>query len=244
MAENTITPAQFAKFLIERKCVKIAPNKDEFFMLKSGRRSPVFVNMGSLIDSQALDILANAYADKIHSLIKSGSLENFDVIFGPAYKGIPLGAITAAALFRRHKIHCKFLYDRKEEKMHGDINADKIIVGADQFELNSKVLIIDDVVSSGKSKFDTAEKLKLLGDHQIVGVIVAVDRQELGGNDRKTTASVADEINSKMQCPLFSIAHMGDIFMAIKPHLAENQVQHLREYFQRFGSPSAHKWAV
>lgn len=241
--EGTITPQKFASFLIERKCVKIAPNKDEYFTLKSGRRSPVFVNMGSLIDSQALDILANAYADKIHDLIQSGSLGKFDVIFGPAYKGISLGAITAAALFRRHKMHCKFLYDRKEAKTHGDVAADKIIVGADQFEQASKILLIDDVVSSGKSKFDTAEKLKLLGNHEIIGVIVAVDRQELGGDNDHTTTSVADEINHKLKCPLFSITNMGDIYVSIKPKLKDYQSQNLRDYFKKFGSPQAHKWA-
>jgi len=243
MEGELITPAKFSQFLISRKCVKIAPNKDEFFTLKSGRRSPVFVNMGSLIDSEALEILSNAYADKIHELVKSGSLESFDFIFGPAYKGIPLGAITAAALYRRHKMHCKFLYDRKEAKLHGDVCADKIIVGADQFEAGSKILIIDDVISSGKSKFEAADKLTLLGEHTIVGVIVAVDRQELGGDNDHTTFSVADEINHKLKCPLFSIANMGDLVLVLKPMVSEHQIQNLRDYFKKFGSTLAHKWA-
>ena len=242
MEHELITPSKFSQFLISRKCVKIAPNKDEYFVLKSGRLSPVFINMGSLIDSEAMELLANAYADKIQSLLQSGTMEKFDFIFGPAYKGIPLGAITSAALYRRHKIHCKFLYDRKEEKLHGDTGADKIIVGADQFESGSKILIIDDVISSGQSKFDTAKKLRLLGEHSIVGVIVAIDRQELGGDNDHTTFSVADEINHRLNCPLFSIANMGDLFLALNSGLKEHQIQNLKDYFKKFGSVQAHKW--
>lgn len=243
MPSDLITPQKFCQFLISRGCIKIAPNRDEYFTLKSGRRSPVFINMGSLIDGEALEILANAYADKIHDLIKSGSLEPFDFIFGPAYKGIPLGALACASLYRRHKIKCKFLYDRKEEKLHGDTKADKLIVGADQFEPGSKILIIDDVVSSGQSKFDTAKKLNLLGEHEIAGVIVAIDRQELGGDNDHTTFSVFEEIVHRLHCPLFSIAHMGDTFLALKPSLKQNQIEHMREYFRKFGSAQAHKWA-
>jgi len=243
MVDELMTAQKLSKFLIERKCIKIAKNRDEFFTLKSKRKSPIFINMGSLIDGEALDILANAYADKIYSLMKSGSLEPFDFIFGPAYKAISLGALTCASLYRRHKMHCKFLYDRKEQKLHGDVNADQLIVGANQFEQNSKILIIDDVISSGQSKFDTAQKLKFLGEHSIVGVMVAVDRQELGGDENHTSGCVASEINEKLCCSLFSIANMGDIYIALKPNLSNLQSQYLCDYFKTFGAPDTHSWA-
>ncbi|MFA5108799.1 MAG: orotate phosphoribosyltransferase [Candidatus Micrarchaeia archaeon] len=242
--DEEITSAKFATFLYTRSCVKIAKNKDEFFTLKSGRKSPVFVNMGSLIDGQALFLLANAYADKIHSLIKSSQMQDFDFIYGPAYKGIPLGAITAAALYQKYKISKKFIYDRKEEKTHGDVKADKIIVGADQFFDGAKVLMIDDVISSGKSKFESYEKLKVLGkSFSLVGVLVAVDRQEAGGDDKLASDSAADEIHKKLNCHLFSIASMGELFVSISPTLSREQTASWKKYFQDWGSPDAKIWA-
>lgn len=238
------SPSSFAAFLLSRGALKIAKSDADYFTLKSGRRSPVFFNSGSLIDGKALDVLADAYSAKIAALLKSGKLEDFDFIFGPAYKGIPLGALAAAALSRNHKLNKKFLYDRKEAKTHGDVKADALIVGADQFRQGGKILMIDDVVSTGGAKFEAFEKLGVLGDFKLVGVIVAVDRQECGGDANAVLpTSAADEIKTRLHCPLYSIASMGELYAALVPKLPPAQAAGWRDYFKKYGTAAAKKWA-
>jgi len=101
MQSAQFTPQNFVKFLFSRNCIKIANSPEEMFLLKSGRKSPLFINLGDLNEGGAMDELANAYADAIHSLISSGKMQEFDFLYGPAYKGISLGALVAAALYRR-----------------------------------------------------------------------------------------------------------------------------------------------
>ena len=205
----------------------------------------MFFNSGSLIDGEALNRLADGYADKIAELMKSRQLEDFDFIFGPAYKGIPLGALTAEALFRRHKLNKKFLYDRKEAKTHGDVKADALIVGADQFVSGSKILMIDDVITNGASKLEAYEKLKALGAFTLVGVLVAVDRQECAGDAQKALpTSAAQEIQNQLGCPLFAIASMGELYAALAPTLAPAQASIWKAYFKKWGNEAAKKWAA
>lgn len=238
------TSSDFAKFLLTRGALKIAADDTKLFKLKSGRMSPVFANMGSLIDGEALVVLADAYADKIAALLKSGELPDFDFVFGPAYKGIPLGALTTEALFRKHKINKRFLYDRKEAKTHGDVKADALIVGADQFKPGAKLLMIDDVITSGSAKFEAFEKLKSLGEFKLVGVLVAIDRQECAGDaDRALPTSAADEIQKTLGCPLFAIATMGDLYSALGPSLSPAASAAWRAYFKKWGNQAAKKWA-
>lgn len=236
--------ADFVSFLLERKALKIARNEKEYFRLKSGRLSPVFANMGSLIDGEALSILANAYADRIAQLLAEGKLRDFDYIFGPAYKGIPLGAIVCAALFSKHGLNKKFLYDRKEEKAHGDVKADGIIVGANQFVQSGKILMIDDVITTGGAKFEAWDKLKsVLVAPRLVGIIVAVDRQECGGDDKAKTAGAAEEVERQLGCPLFAIVNMGQIYSKVAPTLPAETAEGWRKYFSRWGTEEAQEWA-
>lgn len=235
---------EFAKFLLSRNALKIAKSQSEYFKLKSGRLSPVFFNSGSLIDGEALHILANAYADKIAELLKEGRLSGFDFVFGPAYKGIPLGAITCAALFSRHKISKKFLYDRKEEKAHGDVKADGIIVGANQFTSGGRILMIDDVITTGGAKFEAWEKIKaVLPGSILVGIIVAVDRQECGGDAIAKTKGAGEEIQAQLGCPLFAIATMGELYAALSPSLSDDAAVGWRAYFAKWGTDEAKEWA-
>jgi len=238
------TSSDFARFLLARGALKIAPDESKLFKLKSGRMSPVFANMGSLIDGEALSVLAEGYADKIAELLKTKQMPDFDFVFGPAYKGIPLGALTTEALWRRHKISKKFLYDRKEAKMHGDVKADALIVGADQFKQGAKLLMIDDVITSGAAKFEAYEKLGALGKFKLVGVLVAIDRQECAGDAQKAlSASASDEVKRQLGCPLFAIATMGDLYAALSPTLPTAQAGTWREYFIKWGNEAAKKWA-
>ncbi|VVB56675.1 Orotate phosphoribosyltransferase [uncultured archaeon] len=236
--------SDFAKFLLARGAFKLAPDASKPFKLKSGRLSPVYFNSGSLIDGEALVVLAEAYADKIAALLKSGELEDFDFLFGPAYKGIPLAALACASLFKKHKISKKFLYDRKEAKAHGDVKADAVIVGADQFKSGQKLLMIDDVITTGAAKFEAWEKIaSVLPQPKLAGILVAVDRQEASGDAASAGPGAAEEIESKLRCPLFAIARMGELYAALAPGLPPAQASAWKSYFKKWGTPAAQKWA-
>lgn len=236
--------ANFAQFLMDNSALKVAGSEKDYFKLKSGRLSPVFANMGSLIEGKALDTLANAYADKIAELLKGKKLADFEFVFGPAYKGIPLGAIVCAALYSRHKINKKFLYDRKEAKAHGDVKADSVIVGANQFKEGGRILMIDDVITTGGAKFEAWDKIKgVLPSPKLVGVIVAVDRQECGGDANEKTAGASEEVAKHLGCPLFAIATMGELFAALSPTLLASASSGWKSYFKKWGTAEAQEWA-
>ena len=241
-AKSSSNPS-FAQFLLSHGALKIAKSEMEYFALKSGRKSPVFFNAGSLIDGEALGVLADAYAGRIKSLLDKGELADFDFIFGPAYKGIPLAALTCAALFRAYGINKKFLYDRKEAKTHGDVKADALIVGANQFGAGGKILMIDDVITTGAAKFEAFDKLRILGEFKLVGIIVAVDRQEASGDAVDKGIGAAEEVKNRLGCPLYSIADMGELFAAVSPALLPSQAHAWKMYFRQWGTPAAHLWA-
>jgi orotate phosphoribosyltransferase len=236
--------SEFASFLLSKGALKIAQEQTDYFLLKSGRRSPVFLNMGSLIDGESLSMLAQSYAEKIFSLLQSKKMDDFDFIFGPAYKGIPLAALTCAQLWSKYKIRKKFLYNRKEAKLHGDVKADQVIVGADQFVEGSKILMIDDVISTGGAKFEAWEiAKKFLPSAVLVGVIVAVDRQECAGDaNTALPTSAAEEVENRLGCPLFSIATMGELYKSLLPKLTKKQADGWRKYFEKWGSKEAKRW--
>ncbi|MFN3909896.1 MAG: orotate phosphoribosyltransferase [Candidatus Anstonellaceae archaeon] len=229
----------FVLFLEKKKCIKIANNLDEFFLLKSGRKCPIFINIGSLIEGSSLLYLAESYASKIYRLLEQKELENFDYIYGPAYKGIVLGSITALMLYKKYKIETKFIYDRKEQKEYGDKKADSLIVGQDQIKDGASVLMIDDVITSGKAKIEAYQKLISVKKIRMVGVLVAIDRQE------KTTLdglSTGEEIEKNLGCRLYSIANIGDIYSALYTKLNKEQKKYFLDYFFQWGEEKVKKW--
>jgi len=151
------------------------------FTLKSGRSSPYFFNLGKMDNARAITALGRAYAEKI---VESGI--SFDVLYGPAYKGIPIAVATAIALFEEHGINAGITFNRKEAKRHGEGGN---LIG---HELCGKVLILDDVITAGTA---IRESLALLAesDALLTGIIVAMDRQELAANGRTALASMALE---------------------------------------------------
>jgi orotate phosphoribosyltransferase len=189
------------------------------FTLKSGRESPYFFNAGAFDRGIALAGLARAYA----ACIQANSLA-FDVLFGPAYKGIPLAAATVCAL-AQSGLDVAYAFNRKEAKDHGEGGT---IVGAG---LHGRVLIIDDVISAGTS---VRESIRLIGDQggTVAGVLIALDRQEQG----QSGMSAAQEVKSQFGVPVYAIATLGDLLVLTHhdPALAEH-AEALSEYRARYG---------
>jgi orotate phosphoribosyltransferase len=155
------------------------------FKLKSGRPSAYFFNAGSIDDGKSVSIVAEAYADLIY---ENDLHKKFDVLFGPAYKGIPIATYVSQVLWQKYKINMRFVYDRKEEKTHGDATAggtkEKMFVG--DLREGDRILILDDVITTGGTKIETKEKLESLGKNlKVSGVLILFDRQEtdLEGKD-------------------------------------------------------------
>jgi orotate phosphoribosyltransferase len=190
------------------------------FTLKSGRVSPYFFNAGLFDSGTALATLAKAYADAA-SRIDVG----YDMLFGPAYKGIVLAAITAAALAERHRRDLPFAYNRKEAKDHGEGG---LLVGA---PLSGRVLIVDDVITAGTAIRESIELIRSKGATP-AGVLIALDREERG----QGALSATQELAAEQGVPCFSIASLTDLlaYAADRPDLAEYR-QKLSDYRTRYG---------
>ena len=190
------------------------------FTLKSGRKSPYFFNAGLFNTGQSIADLGQYYANAI---VDSGI--EFDMIFGPAYKGIPLATISAAALAEHHQINKPFSYNRKESKQHGEGG---VIVGA---PLNGKILIIDDVITAGtavKEAFNLIEN----SNAKIAGLIISLDRQEIGVSGKSAIQELEDSLN----IPVVSIAKLDDLIELIK--ISDDLKVHLSsiiKYQEQFG---------
>lgn len=191
------------------------------FTLKSGRVSPYFFNAGLFDSGAALALLGRAYADAaMHAAIR------FDMLFGPAYKGIVLAAITAAALAGQHGRDVPFAYNRKEAKDHGEGGT---LVGA---PLRGRVLIVDDVITAGTA---IRESLALIRAHgaEPAGVLIALDREERG----QGALSATQELEAEFGIPAIAIARLSDLlaYAADKPELAAHHAR-LQAYRARYGT--------
>jgi orotate phosphoribosyltransferase len=173
------------------------------FTLKSGRISPYFFNAGLFNTGASLARLGRFYAQAI---LDSGM--EFDLLFGPAYKGIPLAAVTAAALYDHHGIDIPYAFNRKEAKAHGEGGS---IVG---HELSGKIVIIDDVITAGTAVRESVEIIKAQGATP-AGVVIALDRQERGTGPRSAIQEVEDELGIPVAA-IVKLEHLID-------HLAEKR---------------------
>ncbi len=165
------------------------------FTLKSGRVSPYFFNAGLFNTGYAAAKLGRFYATAV-----ADSGIDFDMIFGPAYKGIPLVALTAAALAEHHGIDVPYAFNRKEAKAHGERGS---IVGA---ALQGKVLIIDDVITAGTAVREAYQIIVGAGA-QIAGLLISLDRQERG----QASLSAVQELRESLGIPIVSIVQLGDL---------------------------------
>lgn len=230
------TQSQLLSLLIDRGALKIARDESGYFKFKSGRVSPNFINIGALTDGEALGVLARAYASTAVAAVKDGRILDFQYVFGPAYKGIPLAALLARELYFSHGKKVGLLYDRKEAKNYADMAADQLIVGAGGFRKGSSILMVDDVITTGKAKYDALERLKSLGDFKLAGMVIAVDRQELMGDENDVGAlSAIDELEKETGIKTASILDMQQVFSHVQQGLDPKVRQAWIDYYRKYG---------
>jgi len=189
------------------------------FTLKSGRVSPYFFNAGRFQTGAALAALGHAYSA---ALINAGV--QIDMIFGPAYKGIPLGATTASALAEHHQKDYPFCYNRKEAKDHGEGGT---LVGA---PLEGKVLIIDDVITAGTA---VREVINIINQSEATpaAVLIGLDRQERGNGN----ISAIQEVEETFNIPVISIVTLDDIILYMTEKGQMENVNAMKQYRQEYG---------
>lgn len=191
------------------------------FVLKSGRISPYFFNTGLFNSGMRMSRLGQFYAE---ALVESGI--EFDMLFGPAYKGIPLAVATAISLAEHHGRDVPYAFNRKEAKDHGEGGS---IVGA---PLSGRVLIIDDVVSSGLSVNESVGLIKHTGA-QPAGVLIAMDRQERGQGTRSAVQEI-NETHGLRVSSIITLAHLA-VFLSEETDQSTT-LEAIRRYRQQYGA--------
>ena len=187
---------EFIEFMVDCQVLKFGE-----FTLKSGRKSPFFMNAGGYVTGSMLMRLGEYYAKAIHD--KYG--DDFDVLFGPAYKGIPISVATSIAYSRLYGKEIRYCSDRKEEKDHG---ADKGGFLGSKLRDGDRVVMIEDVTTSGKSMEETVPKVRGAANVEIVGLMVSLNRMEVGLGGEK---SALDEIKEKYGFDAHAIVDMAEV---------------------------------
>jgi orotate phosphoribosyltransferase len=213
---------QFIGFSVEAEVLKFGQ-----FTTKAGRLSPYFFNAGLFHDGATLGKVAEFYAQ---TLLDSGV--EFDMLFGPAYKGITLASATAVALAAKGR-NTSYAYNRKEAKDHGEGGT---IVGA---KLQGKVVIVDDVISAGTSVRESVTMIRAAGAEP-AAVLIALDRMERSGkDDALSELSAVQEVSREFNIPVISIANLADLFSYLDTHTADPRLSQHKDavaaYRTRYG---------
>ena len=232
---------EFLDLLLKKNALKIAYDPGSFFQLKSGRLSPTFISIGALTDGESLSLLKKSYSHAAIEGVKRGSLQDFGYVFGPAYKGINLCALTCEGLYENFSKNTCYLYDRKEEKAYGEAtqgsDASKVIVGAEKFTQGGAILLVDDVITTGQAKYEALDKIKLLRDYTIAGMVIAVDRQELMGEGTQVGSHSAVQIlEAELGIKTVPILTMQEIFALVKDSLEKSVRQAWVTYYEQYGA--------
>ncbi len=210
---------EFLDFILDADALRFGE-----FTLKSGRKSPFFINTGLFTNGSQLDKLAEFYAKAIYE--KWGL--DFDVLFGPSYKGIPLCVATSMAIYRLYGKEVRYCSNRKEIKDHGDTG---ILLGS-KLKKGDRVLIIEDVTTSGASIEETVPIIRMQGDVEIIGLIVSIDRNERG----KTPMTALKEIEKKYGFKAEAIISMLEIIdiMEKNGRLSPSLKKELDDYYDKY----------
>ena len=218
---------EFIEFMVESDVLRFGD-----FTLKSGRKSPFFMNAGLYITGTQLKKLGEYYAKAIHDNYG----DDFDILFGPAYKGIPLGVATAIAYSNLYGKDVKYCSNRKEVKDHGDVG---ILLGS-PIKDGDKIVIIEDVTTSGKSIEETFPILKEQGNVEVVGLMVSLNRMEKG---KDTDMSALSQIESLYGIKTGAIVNMEEVI----EHLYNKEIngrvviddelkERIDSYFELYGA--------
>lgn len=200
---------EFIRFMVSNGVLKFGE-----FTLKSGRKAPYFINTGNYKTGKQLAKLGEYYAE----CIKSNGLEA-DTLIGPAYKGIPLSVATAVALYHKYGMDVNYAFDRKEVKDHGEGG---LFVGK-QLQEGEKVIIIEDVMTSGKALREILPKIEASAKVQVVGMVISVDRREKALDSE---LSAVAEAKKQFGIDVYSVVTMDDIIGAIENGVIEGK-EHL-----------------
>ncbi len=220
---------QFVEFMIDSGVLRFGD-----YILKSGRRSPFFMNAGAYVTGEQLTKLGEFYA---HSIFMHYGLD-FDVLFGPAYKGIPLAVATSMAFHNTYGKEVRYCSNRKEEKDHGD----KGIFLGSSIRQGDRVVIIEDVTTSGKSMEETVPLIKAVPDVQIVGLEVSLNRCEKGKSDLSALAEIKELYGFETN----AIVTMYDVIEILynrpykgKTYINDSQKALIDQYYETYGAEDA-----
>ncbi len=221
---------EFIEFMVESNVLKFGD-----FTLKSGRKSPFFMNAGAYVTGAQLMRLGEYYAKAIHDNYGT----DFDILFGPAYKGIPLSVAACIAFSRLYGKEIRYSSNRKEVKDHGDAG---ILLGSGMKD-GDKVVIIEDVTTSGKSIEETFPILKAQGNVEIIGLMVSLNRMEVGVGGK---VSALEEIRETYGFPANAIVTMAEVVERLHNRPCQGKIviddtlkAAIDEYYKQYGAAQA-----
>ena len=221
---------EFIEFMVESNVLKFGE-----FTLKSGRKSPFFMNAGAYVTGEQLHKLGLYYARAIHDNFGL----DFDVVFGPAYKGIPLSVVTTMAFHELYGKEARYCSNRKEIKDHGDTG---ILLGSN-LQDGDRVVMVEDVTTSGKSIEETYPIITAQAKVEVVGLMVSLNRMEVG---KGGSLCALDEVQERYGFPTASIVDMAEVteFLYNRPCQGKVVIDDaikaaLDEYYRQYGAPNA-----
>jgi orotate phosphoribosyltransferase len=216
---------EFIEFLVQCNALKFGE-----FTLKSGRIAPYFINTGMFDTGAKINKLGQFYAQAIQEHFQ----DNFDGIYGPAYKGIPL-CISASIALNKMNIDKGYVFNRKEAKTYGDKSS---VVGM-ELKNDSKLILIDDVITSGKAIRESLVTLKANNNPEVKGIIISVDRQERG----KTQKNALKEVEEILNIPIYPIVTISHIKKYLhnkkingKIYLDDAMIKKIDNYLEKYGA--------
>ena len=214
---------EFIEFMVQSDVLKFGD-----FTLKSGRKSPFFMNAGAYVTGEQLHRLGLYYAQAINDNFGL----DFDVVFGPAYKGIPLAVVTAMALQELYGKEVKYCCNRKEVKDHGADAGN--LLGAELAD-GDKVIMVEDVTTSGKSIEETYPILKAAADVEVIGLMVSLDRGEVGKGGQKSALA---EVSELYGFPTSAIVTMSQVveYLSDGGKLTAEQLSAIEGYYAQYGA--------
>ncbi|MCD8317223.1 MAG: orotate phosphoribosyltransferase [Eggerthellaceae bacterium] len=218
---------EFIEFMVQSDVLKFGE-----FTLKSGRKSPIFLNSGAYTTGSELHRLGLFYAQALNNYFGT----DYDVVFGPAYKGIPLSVVTVMAIEELYGKEVSYCSNRKEVKDHGEGGA---LLGAELHD-GDRVVIVEDVTTSGKSIEETYPIITSAADIEVVGLLVSVDRQEKG---KQGDISALQEVQERYGFPARSIVNMDEVVDYLynrtvngRVYIDDEQKKALDKYYEEWGA--------